>query len=275
MNLKFLISALSTFLLFSNLVLALPGIPNQFYGSVTLNGSPAPDGTTITAKINGVQVASTTTSGGKYGYEPIFYVSDPNSDRTGEEVVFFVNNVNTGRTSFFSNGGHTQLDLSASGGTSTPSAPPSGGPSGGVIVTGTSGTTTNGTQQEQTCHERWLCSEWSTCKDGIQTRTCADQNECGTNNDEPFTSQPCSTEEVKTSEQNVQNSLLLPTGFFLSLTAMEWATGIIIGIVAALIITFLILRNKHSVPAKLMEIKPLIKTKTSEAKPTVKDIKLP
>jgi len=263
MNLKFLISALSTFLLFSNLVLALPGIPNQFYGSVTLNGSPAPDGTNVIAKINGVQVASTTTYGGKYGYNPIFYVDDPNGIRTGSVINFFVNGIDTGKTAIFANSAVTKLDLSASGGTSTPPSggSPGGGSSGGVILTGTNGTTTNGTQQEQTCHERWLCSDWSACENGIQTRTCTDQNECGTNNNEPFTSQPCSTVEVNTSEQNVQNSPLLPTGFFLSLTTMEWATGIIIGIAAALIVIFLMVRKKHGTPNRLMEIKPLIETK--------------
>lgn len=246
MNTKFIIIPV-IFLLFSSLVLATPGIPHQFYGSVTLNGSPAPDGTTVTAKINGVQVASTTTVSGKYGYEPIFYVDDPDSDRTGDEIVFFVNNVNTGQKAFFANGGRTRLDLTATG---TTSNPPSGGgggggtSGGGTTTGGTTGGTTFGTTQ-QGCQERWLCQDWSECKDGIQTRTCADQNNCGTNNNEPFTSQPCSAEEAQ--QQTQAQMPLFPTGFFLGLSN-EWAIAIIVAIVvAAAIISFLLLRKKSVV----------------------------
>jgi len=85
MNLKILIIAFGTFLLFSNnIALAIPGIGHQFYGSVTINGSPAPDGTDVTAKINGIPVASKTTSGGKY----YFTISDPYNMRSGSEISF-------------------------------------------------------------------------------------------------------------------------------------------------------------------------------------------
>jgi hypothetical protein len=233
---------------------------------VTLNGSPAPDGTNVIAKINGVQVASTTTYGGKYGYNPIFYVDDPNGIRTGSVINFFVNGIDTGKTAIFANSAVTKLDLSASGGTSTPPSggSPGGGSSGGVIVTGTTSGTQNqtgGTQQNQTCHERWVCGDWGTCQNGVQTRTCSDESKCGTNNNEPFASQPCSKEEIAKTEQT---PLALPTGFFLSLSTMEWTTGIIIGIAAALIVIFLMVRNKHSTPNRLMEIKPLIETKLTE-----------
>ena len=76
MNLKIFTIAISAFLVFSNIALAVPSPPHWFYGSVTINGSPAPDGTTVTARINGIDVASTTTVGGEYGYQPSFYVPD-------------------------------------------------------------------------------------------------------------------------------------------------------------------------------------------------------
>lgn len=285
MNFKIIIT-LIVLTLSSSIALAIPMQPHVFYGYVTLNGQAAPDGTTVVAKISGVQVASTTTIGGKYGY-PIgsFYVSDPNNDRSGETISFFVNNVDTGNTSSFCNAcfnlcgmypaNCTSLDLSATVSTSNPSPSPStgGGGGGGALIGGTSGGTTNGTQnqtvvtqQNQTCHEKWVCGDWGACQNGVQTRTCNDESKCGTNNNEPFTSQPCSKEEIAKTEQT---PLALPTGFFLSLSAMEWVTGIIIGVAAALIIIFLIVRNKHGKPTKLMEIKPLIENKTTnETKPT-------
>ena len=39
-----------------------------------------------------IEVASTTTSGGKYGYAPLFYVPDTDPEsRTGQTINFFVN----------------------------------------------------------------------------------------------------------------------------------------------------------------------------------------
>jgi hypothetical protein len=243
MNLKILFIASTTFLLFSNLVLAALGIPNSFYGIVTVNGNPSPDGTIVTAKINGIEVGRTTTKNGKYGYEPIFYVDDPNNVRTGSTINFFVNDVDTGKSYPFQNGATTHLDLSIaqSAGTTGPTGPTgsAGGPStGGSTSSGSSnggtGTTNNqGTTQPQGCIEKWTCTEWSSCEESVQTRTCTDANKCGTELYKPFESQPCGT---KIAQQQAQAPLALPTGFFLSLTTVEWATGIIIGIVAALII---------------------------------------
>lgn len=227
-------------MLFANIALAAaPGIPNAFYGIVTWNGSPAPDGTSVVAKINGVQVASTTTSGGKYGY-PIgsFYIEDPNGDRPGKTINFFVNNVDTGQTAIFNTGGVTQLNLVASGGT-TPSGPSGGGGGGGGGLPPVT-TQTNQTTQ-QGCQERWVCSDWSTCQNGIQTRTCNDENNCGTQNNQPFTSQPCSAAERKEAEQKSQTTPI--TGFLLGLTTTDWAIAIIAGIIIAIIIIFLAKRK--------------------------------
>jgi hypothetical protein len=243
MNTQILLTIIVSVLILSNLVLAVPGVPNQFYGTVTWNGSPAPDGTSVIAKINGVQVTSTTTKNGKYGYDPIFYVDDPNNNRQGKTINFFVNNVDTGQTASFDNAAVTRLDLSASGGTTQP---PSGGtpPSGGVYIppqtTNQIGNQTGGTT-EQGCQERWVCQDWSTCKDGIQTRICTDANNCGTRNNEPLTSQPCSTvetgEETKPSVEG-----LGPTAFFL-LNPTDWVIAIVSGIIIALIIIFLAKRR--------------------------------
>jgi len=203
MNLKILITAISTFLLISNLALALPAQPNAFYGTVILNGNPAPDGTTVTAEINGMEVASTTTSGGKYG-DPIgsFYVDDPNADRSGEEISFFVNGANTGQIAFFANGAVTNIDLTATVETTSDSGGDGGGGGGGNGGGGTGGseataTTVPGAPTTTVCRERWTCTEWSACEKGIQTRTCTEENNCGTDLYKPFESQPCTTVEVE------------------------------------------------------------------------------
>lgn len=113
-------------ILFAGAVFAIPGIPHQFYGNVLVNGAPAGDGTTIVVKIDGAIVATTTTSGGRYGYSPnIFYVEDPNGNREGKTIYFYVSNVEAA-TATFHNGASTRLDLSV-----TVTTPPGGGDGGG------------------------------------------------------------------------------------------------------------------------------------------------
>ena len=49
------------------------------------------------------------------------------------------------------------------------------------------------------CEENWVCSGWTECSpDGIQTRTCTDQNECGTFESKPIETKSCEyTKPVK------------------------------------------------------------------------------
>ena len=46
-----------------------PALPNQFYGTVTVNGVAAPDGTRVSAEVNGVEAKASSTREGKYGYD--------------------------------------------------------------------------------------------------------------------------------------------------------------------------------------------------------------
>jgi hypothetical protein len=41
------------------------------------------------------------------------------------------------------------------------------------------------------CEEDWLCTEWSECIEGQQTRACTDQNACGTEDNRPEETQTC------------------------------------------------------------------------------------
>lgn len=242
MNLKILrlpIVVVTLILLSSNLVFAALGQPNQFYGYVTVNGQPAPDGTSVIAKINGVQVASTTTSGGRYGYNPVsaFYVDDPNNNRAGDIVNFFVNGVEdtTVQPIYFCNGcvgvennqQPLNLSVTVTATTTLPGGAGGGGgaPGGGTIQT----TTTTQAGGAQQCQERWLCSDWSACANGIQTRTCSDANKCGTNNNEPMTAQPCSAEE------ETEGAPLTITGF-VSLVAGNTAYLLLIALLAVAVL---------------------------------------
>ena len=49
------------------------------------------------------------------------------------------------------------------------------------------------TQTPTSCTENWTCTAWSTCSGGTQTRTCTDQNNCGTEINKPAESRSCST----------------------------------------------------------------------------------
>lgn len=78
-------------------------IPNKFYGDAMIGDSKAPDGTKITAEINGVEYAKTTSSNGQY------YFNVPSDDPAtpqkeggvdGDTVVFYVNVVRAGNHSF-------------------------------------------------------------------------------------------------------------------------------------------------------------------------------
>ena len=114
---------------------ATPGIPHQFYGNATINGTTAPNGTTIIAKVNN-QTYTTTTNNGTYGFSPdIFFVNDPDFTNEGEQIVFTVNGVNAS-TFNFENGGYTNLNLAITqenppGPGPQPEPEPSPAPSGG------------------------------------------------------------------------------------------------------------------------------------------------
>ncbi len=108
---KFLTIALFALIMLGS-AYAVPGIPHQFYGFVTVDQAPA-DGIPISAEINGVERASTVSINGNYGFNPsIFYVPDPNSTNAGNTIEFFLSGGNTSVASYtFENGTSTRLDL--------------------------------------------------------------------------------------------------------------------------------------------------------------------
>jgi len=249
---KLFLIVLVSLVMFSVSVFAIQGQPHQFWGDVTVNGAPAPDGTVVSAFIDGSQVATTTTSGGIYGTAPAsaFYVPDTDpASRAGKTISFFVNGINTGTTFVF-----TALEANSLNFTVTISSPPSsggsssggggggggGGSSGGGATssggssggsngssTGTTTTTTSGT-----CTEQWACTDWSSCTDGLQTRSCTDANACGTDNNKPIESQPCSTVTGETTSAPGQQAGLGITGL---ITGNPTIMGAIVVIVLVII----------------------------------------
>jgi hypothetical protein len=98
-----------------------PTIPHAFYGTVEINGSPAPVGTEVEARGEGVttgvaQNPIETTVVGEYGggddpLEPKLIVQGGIAE--GATVTFYVNGFSTGQTAQWHSGEVTEIDLSA------------------------------------------------------------------------------------------------------------------------------------------------------------------
>ena len=89
-----------------------PPRPAVFGGTAVLNGSPAPDGTAVTALINGVEVAATVVENGAYA----FIIPQPTDESyAGETVTFLVAGVAATQTGIWEADGGGELNLSADG----------------------------------------------------------------------------------------------------------------------------------------------------------------
>jgi len=119
-----------------------PGIPHQFYGTVSYDSGTTPSGLTVRALVGSTVVStSVTQSNGQYGVNPdLLIVSGPTA---GATILFTVNGTPARETAAFANGTLTNLNLTvpgaAPGGTTTTTT--SSGSSGG----GTTNTTTDTT----------------------------------------------------------------------------------------------------------------------------------
>lgn len=75
-------------------VYAIPPLPYEFFGNVTINGTPADAGVVILAKINGTEVGNVTTSGkGIYGGPATFdrrLVVNGAEEQIGEYITFWI-----------------------------------------------------------------------------------------------------------------------------------------------------------------------------------------
>lgn len=107
-----ILPGLVTVFLLPSLALAAPGLPHQFYGAVNFSNGPPPDGIALEARIGSSLVTSTVTKDGTYGFNPsLFFVTDPDGDRSGQTITFFVGGIDSGVSQTFVNGGYTKKDL--------------------------------------------------------------------------------------------------------------------------------------------------------------------
>jgi hypothetical protein len=97
-----------------------PTIPHAFYGTVEINGGPAPVGTEVSARGDGVKTGVdqnpiVTIAEGEYGgsdgFDPKLIVWGDIAE--GATVTFYVNGFSTGQTAQWHSGEVTEVDLSA------------------------------------------------------------------------------------------------------------------------------------------------------------------
>ena len=100
----------------------VPPLPHAFYGTVEINGSPAPPGTAVEARGEGVEVGVgnnpiVTAVEGSYGseepLEPKLVVQGEIAE--GATLTFYANGVSTGQTTEWHSGEVTELDLTVTG----------------------------------------------------------------------------------------------------------------------------------------------------------------
>jgi len=77
------------------------------------------------------------------------------------------------------------------------------------------------------CTPSWSCTDWSDCINGTKTRTCADSNNCGTDENKPEESKTCGIEAIK--EKGI--ALLIPI--------------IIIIVIAVAVVFYLLYKKKR------------------------------
>jgi hypothetical protein len=257
-----IILALAFIFLASSLVSAqfsLPGIPHQFFGTVSdSNGVSAPDGTFVVAKVGSNSVSATVSKSGNYGFNgaEIFYIQDPNSNRAGNTIEFYVNDFKVAE-SVFQNGQSERLDLTtpeifpsnsgeSDSGSSGGSSSGGGGGGGGTIIS----TVNNPNQIVNTsaCVENWECTDYLDCVNGVQNRVCADKSFCGTTLNSPAESRKCIASETK-------------SGFFSNILGAVIGTKGNNAINISLIVVFLVL---------VVIITFIVKTHIAKRKSTIK-----
>ena len=97
-----------------------PALPASFYGTVTLDGADVPVGTSVSARIKGVQYAETMVI--LFEDRPFYTIDVPADDpdtteveggRLGDTVVFYVDGWPAKPTAVWQAGTNTALDLTA------------------------------------------------------------------------------------------------------------------------------------------------------------------
>lgn len=88
-----------------------PSPPESYYGEVTVNGDPAPDGVVVTAVVNGEVKDRITVENGDYGGPGAFEDKLAVNASEGATVEFLVGGLDTGQTDTLNPGEVTELNL--------------------------------------------------------------------------------------------------------------------------------------------------------------------
>ena len=99
---------------------ALPPLPSSFYGTVKINGANVPNDATVSARINGIQYATTTVM--LYSGETVYSLTVPGDDSAtpeveggvpGNTIVFFIGIQAADQASTWQSGTNIELNLTA------------------------------------------------------------------------------------------------------------------------------------------------------------------
>jgi len=94
-----------------------PTMPHRFYGTVSLNGGPADQGTLVEAFVDDVKQAETTVDAeGRYGYDPLFKVPGA----AGATVTFYVGGIEANEDATWESGKVQELNLTIHEGAQPP-----------------------------------------------------------------------------------------------------------------------------------------------------------
>jgi len=108
-------------------VLAVPPLPSSFYGTVKVNGANVPEGTQVTAWVDGVRYAYTTVL--IYQGDTVYALDVPGDEQEtpetieggvqGDVIVFRVGGVPADQIATWQTGTNVNLDLTLRAGTTT------------------------------------------------------------------------------------------------------------------------------------------------------------
>jgi hypothetical protein len=115
-----LILTIGVLLLYVQPVLAFPSLPSSFYGTVKVDGANVPAGTVVSAKINGIQYASTIINLGDIYYSLDIPGDDPDTPGTleggvqGDTIAFYIGTTKATQTGTWHSGSIVSLNLTGS-----------------------------------------------------------------------------------------------------------------------------------------------------------------
>ena len=101
-----------------------PVIPGTYNGTVSINGAPAPDGTVVTATIDGVEWATDTTSGGRYVFDVPASLPTTAPCFSGGDITFTCDSATAAETATWNSGLHDLNLTCGAAATATPTVAP-------------------------------------------------------------------------------------------------------------------------------------------------------